>query len=43
MTASNYPEKVKTLVIMAPAATMKEDARMGPLAGARFNPLNIPD
>lgn len=43
MTAGNYPEKVKSLVLMAPAATMKEDARMGRLAGTRFNPLNIPD
>lgn len=43
MTAGNYPEKINALVLMAPAATMKEDARMGRIAGAHFDPSNIPD
>ena len=42
MTAGNRTGEICSLVLMAPAATMKEDALRGRIAGARFNPLNIP-
>lgn len=42
MTAGTYPEKITSLVLMAPAATMVEDAKRGRIAGARFDPARIP-
>ncbi len=42
MTAGNRAEEIRALVLMAPAATMKEDALCGRIAGARFDPLYIP-
>lgn len=42
MTAGAFPEKVRSLVLMAPAATLAEDARRGRIAGARFDPSRIP-
>lgn len=42
MTAGIYPEKVNSLVLMAPAATLAEDARQGRIAGSHYNPSEIP-
>ena len=36
-------DKVKSLVLMAPAAVLKDDALNGTSLGAKFDPNNIPD
>lgn len=42
MTAGAFPEKIHALVLMAPAATLAEEARRGRIAGARYDPAHIP-
>lgn len=42
MTAGRFPEKICSLVLMAPAASLAEEAREGRLAGAHYDPERIP-
>ncbi len=43
MLAGYYPEHIAKLVLMAPAATLKDDALKGECIDARYDPNNIPD
>lgn len=43
MLAGLYPDLIKKLVLMAPAAQLKDDALKGNTQGAVFNPDHIPD
>ena len=42
MIAGYYPDKIDKLVIMSPAATLVDDARIGTCMGINYNPNNIP-
>lgn len=42
MMAGFYPDKVDKLVIMSPAATLVDDARIGTCMGINYDPHNIP-
>ncbi|MCT6889305.1 MAG: alpha/beta hydrolase, partial [Lactobacillus sp.] len=37
-----YPDKIDKLIIMSPAATLVDDARIGTCMGINYNPNNIP-
>lgn len=43
MLAGLYPDLIKKLVLMAPAASLKDDALKGNTQGARYNPDHVPD
>lgn len=43
MLAGLYPELIKKVVLMAPAATLKTDALKGTLQGVSYDPHHIPD
>lgn len=43
MLAGLYPDLIKKLVLMAPAASLKDDALKGNTQGARYNPNRVPD
>lgn len=43
MLAGLYPEYISKVVLMAPAATLKDDAQKGVLQGVTYDPVNIPD
>lgn len=43
MLAGYYPDKVDKLVLLAPAATLKDDALKGNTQGFIYDPQNIPD
>ncbi len=43
MLAGYYPEYISKLALLAPAATLKEDAQKGDLQGTAYNPNQIPD
>lgn len=43
MLAGYYHEKIDKLVLMAPAATLKDDALKGDTQGFTYDPQNIPD
>lgn len=43
MIAGYYPEKIAKLVLLAPAATLKDDALKGDTQGFTYDPNNIPD
>ncbi|KRO00125.1 alpha/beta hydrolase [Companilactobacillus kimchiensis] len=43
MLAGYYHEKITKLVLMAPAATLKDDALKGSTQGYTYDPENIPD
>lgn len=43
MLAGYYPEYISKLVLLAPAATLKEDAQNGELQGTTYRPHHIPD
>ena len=43
MLAGYYPEYIEKLVLMAPAATLKDDAMKGECMDARFDPNHVPD
>lgn len=43
MLAGYYPDHIAKLVLMAPAATLKDDALKGECMDARYDPNNIPD
>jgi len=43
MLAGYYHEKIDKLVLMAPAATLKDDALKGSTQGYTYDPQNIPD
>ncbi|MBP2058170.1 pimeloyl-ACP methyl ester carboxylesterase [Lactobacillus colini] len=43
MLAGLYPNIIKKLVLLAPAATLKSDAQKGFLQGVHYDPKNIPD
>ena len=42
MEAGNHPEQIKSVVLLAPAGVLREDALRGNLFGTTFNPLDIP-
>lgn len=43
MLAGLYPEVVRKLILLAPAATLKEDAEQGVCMGTKYNTDHIPD
>ncbi len=43
MLAGLYPDMVKKLILLAPAATLKEDARKGVCMGTEYDTRHIPD
>lgn len=43
MLAGYYPEKISKLALLAPAATLKDDALKGNTQGFTYDPQNIPD
>ncbi|WP_412989629.1 alpha/beta hydrolase [Pediococcus siamensis] len=43
MLAGYYPEVITRLVLLAPAATLKDDALKGNLMGVTYNPKKIPE
>ncbi len=43
MTAGELGEKIKSIVLLAPAAVLRDDAIRGNLFGSIFNPLNPPE
>ena len=43
MIAGYYPEKIAKLALLAPAATLKDDALKGSTQGYTYDPNNIPD
>lgn len=43
MLAGYYPEVFKGVILMAPAATLKDDALKGTLMGQTYDPDNIPE
>lgn len=43
MLAGYYPEKIAKLALLAPAATLKDDALKGNTQGFTYDPHNIPD
>ncbi|MFC6176677.1 alpha/beta hydrolase [Companilactobacillus huachuanensis] len=43
MLAGYYPEKIAKLALLAPAATLKDDALKGSTQGYTYDPHNIPD
>ncbi|HJF86379.1 MAG TPA: alpha/beta fold hydrolase [Companilactobacillus farciminis] len=43
MLAGYYPEKIAKLALLAPAATLKDDALKGDTQGYTYDPKNIPD
>ncbi len=43
MLAGLYPDLIKKLVLMAPAASLKDDALKGNTQGALYNPDHVPD
>lgn len=43
MLAGLYPDVIKKLVLLAPAAVLKDDAKNGNTQGARYNPDHIPN
>lgn len=43
MMAGFYPDKVDKLVIMSPAATLVDDAKIGTCMGIDYDPNNIPE
>lgn len=43
MAAGNHPEQIKSVVLLAPAGVLREDALRGNLFGTTFNPLDIPE
>lgn len=43
MIAGYYPEKIAKLALLAPAATLKDDALKGDTQGFTYDPNNIPD
>src|SRR5699024_4288083 len=43
MLAGYYPEKIAKLALLAPAATLKDDALKGDTQGYTYDPQNIPD
>lgn len=43
MIAGMYPDKVKKLILLAPAATLKEDALRGTCMGTEYDTWNVPD
>lgn len=43
MLAGYYPEDIAKLVLLAPAATLKDDAQKGQLMGVKYNPDAIPE
>lgn len=43
MMAGFYPDKVDKLVIMSPAATLVDDARIGTCMGVNYDPHHIPE
>ncbi|WP_255409428.1 alpha/beta hydrolase [Lactobacillus sp. ESL0247] len=42
MMAGFYPDKIDKLVLMSPAATLVDDARIGTCMGINYDPENIP-
>lgn len=42
MMAGFYPDKVDKLVIMSPAATLVDDAKIGTCMGVDYDPVNVP-
>lgn len=43
MLAGLYPDVVKKLILLAPAATLKEDALNGTCMGTKYDTWNVPD
>lgn len=43
MLAGLYPDVVKKLILLAPAATLKEDALNGTCMGTEYDTWNVPD
>lgn len=43
MLAGLYPDKIKKLIMLAPAATLKTDAQQGTCMGTKYDTWNIPD
>ena len=43
MLAGLYPDIIKKVVLLAPAATLKTDALNGSTQGVKYNPDHIPD
>lgn len=43
MLAGYYPDKIAKLALLAPAATLKDDALKGDTQGYTYDPKNIPD
>lgn len=43
MIAGCYPNEIRCIVQMAPAATLKDDAIIGTLMGTQYDPDNIPE
>lgn len=43
MLAGYYPDKISKLALLAPAATLKDDALKGNTQGYTYDPKNIPD
>lgn len=43
MLAGLYPDRVKKLILLAPAATLKTDAQQGICMGTRYDTWNTPD
>ena len=43
MAAGKHPDALKAVVLLAPAAIVRDDVVRGNLFGARFDPLDLPD
>lgn len=43
MMAGYYPDKINKLVLLSPAATLKDDSQKGELQGSKYDRNNIPD
>lgn len=43
MMAGYYPDKINKLILLSPAATLKDDAQNGNLQGSEYDPNNVPD
>ena len=43
MAAGNHPDRIKSVVLLAPAAVLREDAIRGNLFGTTYNPLDPPE
>ncbi|MCR4966148.1 MAG: alpha/beta fold hydrolase [Bacteroidales bacterium] len=43
MVAGKHPEDIKSMVLLAPSPSIRDDVARGELFGIRFNPLDVPD